>query len=132
RPRRGLGGSHFPHPRRRLGRGGRTARGAFARYVQPRPRADRGQAPQTPAPGHGDLTGRGDGILLANDAARPPAGKREGNHMKKDVGLALYGLLGLLLAPAATWLGERAAYLAAQGLTSGLWLASSAHLLIYI
>ena len=78
------------------------------------------------------MTGRGDGILLAKDAACPPAGKREGNHMKKDVGLALYGLLGLLLAPAATWLGERAAYLAAQGLTSGLWLASSAHLLIYI
>ena len=52
--------------------------------------------------------------------------------MKRNAGLLLYGLAGLLLAPAATWLGERAAYLAAQGLTSGLWLASSAHLLIYI
>ena len=52
--------------------------------------------------------------------------------MKRNAGLLLYGLAGLLLAPAATWLGQRAAYLAAQGLTSGLWLASSAHLLIYI
>ena len=52
--------------------------------------------------------------------------------MKKDVGLALYGLLGLLLAPAATWLGQRAAYLAAQGLTAGVWLAACAHLLVYI
>ena len=52
--------------------------------------------------------------------------------MKKDAGLLLYGLAGLLLAPAATWLGQRAAYLAAQGLTAGVWLAACAHLLIYI
>ena len=52
--------------------------------------------------------------------------------MKKDAGLLLYGLAGLLLAPAATWLGQRAAHLAAQGLTAGVWLSSGAHLLIYI
>ena len=52
--------------------------------------------------------------------------------MKKDAGLLLYGLAGLLLAPAATWLGQRAAYLAAQGLTAGVWLTACAHLLIYI
>ena len=39
--------------------------------------------------------------------------------MKRNAGLLLYGLAGLALAPAATWLGQRAAYLAAQGLTAG-------------
>ena len=52
--------------------------------------------------------------------------------MKRDAGLLLYGLAGLALAPAATWLGQRAAYLAAQGLTAGVWLSACAHLLIYI
>ena len=52
--------------------------------------------------------------------------------MKRNAGLLLYGLAGLALAPAATWLGQRAAYLAAQGLMAGLWLSACAHLLIYI
>ena len=52
--------------------------------------------------------------------------------MKRNAGLLLYGLAGLALAPAATWLGQRAAYLAAQGLTAGVWLSACAHLLIYI
>ena len=52
--------------------------------------------------------------------------------MKRDACLLLYGLAGLALAPAATWLGQRAAYLAAQGLTAGVWLSACAHLLIYI
>ena len=52
--------------------------------------------------------------------------------MKRNAGLLLYGLAGLALAPAATWLGQRAAYLAAQGLMAGVWLSSCAHLLIYI
>ena len=52
--------------------------------------------------------------------------------MKRDTGLLLYGLAGLALAPAATWLGQRAAYLAAQGLMAGVWLSACAHLLIYI
>ena len=50
----------------------------------------------------------------------------------RDAGLLLYGLAGLALAPAATWLGQRAAYLAAQGLMAGVWLSACAHLLIYI
>ena len=52
--------------------------------------------------------------------------------MKRNAGLLLYGLAGLALAPAATWLGQRAAYLAAQGLMAGVWLSACAHLLIYI
>ena len=52
--------------------------------------------------------------------------------MKRNAGLLLYGLAGLALAPAATWLGRRAAYLAAQGLMAGVWLSACAHLLIYI
>ena len=52
--------------------------------------------------------------------------------MKRDAGLLLYGLAGLAFAPAATWLGQRAAYLAAQGLMAGVWLSACAHLLIYI
>ena len=52
--------------------------------------------------------------------------------MKRDACLLLYGLAGLALAPAATWLGQRATYLAAQGLTAGVWLSACAHLLIYI
>ena len=46
-------------PRRRLKRGRRAARGAFARHVPSGLRADRGETAQTPAPGGGVLTGGG-------------------------------------------------------------------------
>lgn len=52
--------------------------------------------------------------------------------MKKNIGFLLYGLLGLLLAPAASRLAISAANQAALGTMAGVWLASTVHMIVYI